>query len=306
MSRTTKQIIAMLGLLFVLVLGCGAYTVIEPTRADNQASYREWQSVERGAELFAQNCRTCHGNTGEGGIGPRLNIEANRPADDPVLLEELRDRYAMTITCGRIGTFMPAWGQTLTMGGASISLGGSLTDQQIQHLTALITSAEHSEKGWEEAGVLAEEIDHELELQGLPPPEAVTVTNIGPCLNNGSILPSSIYKAILTPAAPATPPPDATPETAPTLVALNIEFDRDFLLVPAGEPFQIILDNQDANIPHNVSIYTDSSLAEGLFIGEIFNGIATMTYDIDPLDAGDYYFQCDVHPNMNGALSAVE
>jgi mono/diheme cytochrome c family protein/plastocyanin len=303
MSRTTKQIIAMLGLAFVLILGCGAYTVIEPTRADNQEDYRVWQSVERGAETFAQNCRTCHGNSGQGGVGPPLNIEANRPEDNPVALEALRDRYAHTITCGRVGTVMPAWGQAIELGGASVSIGGSLTDNQIQQLVNLITSPQFSEKGWEEAAHLAEEIDHELEAQGFEPPEPVLVTNLGPCLD--PLIPGGV-NSLLTPQAPATPDPDATPETAPEIAAENSQsFTRDTMLVPAGEAFEVTFTNNEANVPHNWALYVSQG-GEAIAQGEIITGPASETIPVDALDPGDYFFVCDVHPNMTGTLSAVE
>jgi plastocyanin len=31
---------------------------------------------------------------------------------------------------------------------------------------------------------------------------------------------------------------------------------------------------------------------------------AVTTYDVPELEAGTYYFQCDVHPNMNGTVTA--
>ena len=91
------------------------------------------------------------------------------------------------------------------------------------------------------------------------------------------------------------------------IVALNVAFDVNCLVAPAGEPFEINFDNQDAGIPHNVAIYTDSSAATSLFVGETFNGVDQRAYAVDPLDAGSYFFRCDVHPTtMTGTLAAVE
>ena len=28
----------------------------------------------------------------------------------------------------------------------------------------------------------------------------------------------------------------------------------------------------------------------------------TVTIDVSALDAGEYYFQCDIHPDMNGSV----
>ena len=54
--------------------------------------------------------------------------------------------------------------------------------------------------------------------------------------------------------------------------------------------------------PHNVAIYRDESAEESLFVGDLVDGPTTATYDVPALDAGDYYFRCDVHPAMNGTL----
>ena len=96
------------------------------------------------------------------------------------------------------------------------------------------------------------------------------------------------------------PPPcePSGPELAVT--AKDISFDTDCLAAPAGEAFAIAFDNQDS-VPHNVAIYTEQG-GEPLFQGEVFPGPAQQTYDVDPLEEGQYYFQCDVHPNMNGTF----
>ena len=40
--------------------------------------------------------------------------------------------------------------------------------------------------------------------------------------------------------------------------------------------------------------------------GEIITGVASETIPVDALDPGDYFFQCDVHPQMTGTLTAAE
>lgn len=78
-------------------------------------------------------------------------------------------------------------------------------------------------------------------------------------------------------------------------------FDTNCLAVPAGEAFEIVFDNRDTD-EHNVAIYPDEG--EPLFRGEIFAGVETKTYDVPAIEAGTYRFQCDVHPEMNGAFIA--
>jgi plastocyanin len=86
-------------------------------------------------------------------------------------------------------------------------------------------------------------------------------------------------------------------------VAQNIAFDVQTIELPPEEAVTITMDNRDAGTPHNISIYSDESLGEVLFQGELVTGPATIPYEVGPFPAGEYYFQCDVHPNMNGAVT---
>ena len=100
----------------------GAATAIAtPTPAspvtDNAYTYIANNDV---LTLFAQNCATCHGANGGGTtIAPPLNSDELRAR----LSEE---QIRSTITNGRPGTAMPAW-------------GGYLTPEQIYQLTELVT-----------------------------------------------------------------------------------------------------------------------------------------------------------------------
>ncbi len=92
------------------------------------------------------------------------------------------------------------------------------------------------------------------------------------------------------------------PGGGPTVVAQNIAFDTQTLDLPPEAVATITFDNRDAGTPHNISIYSDESLGETLFQGEIVTGPATIPYEVGPFPAGEYYFHCDVHPNMNGTV----
>jgi nitrite reductase (NO-forming) len=101
-------------------------------------------------------------------------------------------------------------------------------------------------------------------------------------------------------AAAAACEPDGTKLT---LIAHNTVFDEECLAAPAGKPFTIAFDNQDPGIPHNVAIYTDDTASTALFTGELVSGPAKMTYKVPALDAGTYFFRCDVHPTtMTGTF----
>ncbi len=81
------------------------------------------------------------------------------------------------------------------------------------------------------------------------------------------------------------------------ITAQDVEFDMDTITVPAGANVTVNFDNMDDGIPHNVAVYTDSSAVEEIFVGEIIDGPAEITYTFTaPEEPGTYYFQCDIRP----------
>ncbi len=88
------------------------------------------------------------------------------------------------------------------------------------------------------------------------------------------------------------------------LVAKNVAFDTTSLTAPADKPFAIAFDNQDSGVQHDVQIF-DNEARSGtpVFDGKIITGVAKITYDVQALSAGTYYFHCVVHPTtMKGTL----
>ena len=168
--NTSKQVNVMIGLMFVTLIGVFLYFIWDDIRAEDATEKQIVENAERGARLFSQNCRSCHGLNGLGPLenvnlpGLPLNQEVNRP-DELSELMTRQSRMLDTIRCGRVGTLMPAWAE---------DQGGPLNDFQIQQLVALITGAMPgldvpdnrnavSEKAWEAA---VEEADH-IDIQGL-------------------------------------------------------------------------------------------------------------------------------------------
>jgi plastocyanin len=89
-----------------------------------------------------------------------------------------------------------------------------------------------------------------------------------------------------------------------TLTAQNLAFDTDTIDLPAGQPSTITFHNEDPAQQHNIAIYASADdLSEPLFRGDIITGPDTVTYEIPALEPGEYYFQCDVHPAMNGTVT---
>lgn len=103
-----------------------------------------------------------------------------------------------------------------------------------------------------------------------------------------------------------TEPPDGGGGVVATIVAFNLQFDPTTFTVPAGEASVVTMDNQDGGIPHNLAVYTDDSATESLFVGETVTGPTTVDYELPALDAGEYFFRCDVHPTtMFGTVTAA-
>lgn len=104
------------------------------------------------------------------------------------------------------------------------------------------------------------------------------------------------------PSAGGSSAPDgsAAPGDAIVIVAKDLAFQPTEVTVPADEPVEIVLDNQEA-APHNIAI-SDASGAS-VFKGEIVSSIQ-VTYAVPALAAGSYPFICEVHPDMKGTITA--
>lgn len=86
--------------------------------------------------------------------------------------------------------------------------------------------------------------------------------------------------------------------------AENIAFDTSCIEVPAGQAFKIEFTNKDT-APHDVAIWDSSSKGTNIFTGDpVSEQNKTVTYDVPALDAGEHYFECTIHPNMNGKVVA--
>ena len=180
--NTQKQIGLIVVLFFLMVGGCTAYTAIDlPHRAVIQADYQHDQSVERGALLFANNCRTCHGIRGQGGVGLPLN-KPDFQNQDPLVLAATRGLLTTTLNCGRAGTRMPAWLNTN---------GGSLNSEQLVHLMDLITepvdpsgkylddTGQPTSRGWSEAVGFAHNLNRESSaLVGGDSPDTIAKSHL--------------------------------------------------------------------------------------------------------------------------------
>jgi len=113
--------------------------------------------------------------------------------------------------------------------------------------------------------------------------------------------------AIATPTnhQPSVPPPAASCSpsgAALTVSAQNIAFNTNCLAAPANTAFTLQFTNNDSGTPHNVEIFTNSSATTRLGGAtgptDILVGPGSVTYKVDALPAGSYFFRCDIHPQQ--------
>ncbi len=100
-----------------------------------------------------------------------------------------------------------------------------------------------------------------------------------------------------TPGASPTPPAGDVFEV---LMIPVISFNVDEIAVPAGTEVTVSFDNQDTGQLHNWAVYTDDSASEAI-AGDNENICAapcTGEVTFGPLDPGEYFFRCDVHPTL--------
>lgn len=99
-----------------------------------------------------------------------------------------------------------------------------------------------------------------------------------------------------------TEPPTQAEKESVEVSADALAFDTQRLVFPAGIPVEIIFENRETE-SHNIEIFEGSEASGSpVFRGDIFAGPETRTYQVPTLEAGSYYFQCQVHPFMNGTL----
>lgn len=92
----------------------------------------------------------------------------------------------------------------------------------------------------------------------------------------------------------------AVTDGAVELSAADLAFDANVIQAPAGEAFTISFTNNDT-APHNVAVYVEQG-GDEIVKGEVINEGQTVEVEVPALDAGEYFFVCDVHPDMTGSV----
>ena len=89
------------------------------------------------------------------------------------------------------------------------------------------------------------------------------------------------------------------------LVAQGLAFDTETIEVTAGEPTPAELTNEDTAV-HNLVIFDnpDEASGEELFTSPDVDAGSSESFEIDPLDEGEYFFHCAYHPQMEGTVNS--
>jgi mono/diheme cytochrome c family protein len=119
-----KKVLIGLALTLIIAVFIPAYWVNESARQSAALAQQKHEAMARGAKIFTTNCARCHGQAGEGLVGPALK--------GTQLDEEALEKV---ISRGRPDTIMPAW---------AAEDGGPLRKNQIRDLVTFI-------KNWDSA-----------------------------------------------------------------------------------------------------------------------------------------------------------
>ncbi len=140
-------------LAWLVVILFSAYFSLDGLRMGLAEKHHTEQLIERGMEIYANNCAVCHGPLGEGVVGPALNRKELRGN-----ARENKDIYDMiyrAVELGRPGTTTPHWERLPDGRWASFTAmptwgseqGGPLNRQQLMAVVTFIMEGDWSKVG---------------------------------------------------------------------------------------------------------------------------------------------------------------
>jgi mono/diheme cytochrome c family protein/uncharacterized cupredoxin-like copper-binding protein len=276
--------------------------------------------VARGYDLYINNCASCHGENGEGGIGPPLNNQDKlynavtadgKPGSghfNPNYLArvlEVGGRYV----CGDAKSLMPAW----------LAPAGPMNYRQVEELIAFLVASDEVEFEWPlEGHHTTGEVEHRTVAGWRDPDYVPDPAQPTPpaCWRNpsGQIGGSAPTTDSGSAAAIENPGTADAPRVIKLLANAALQFtDADGVLVTdipvkAGEVVRFEVDNT-AGYSHNFRIGTDEELSVPNAVGE--GGIpdwetGVQTYDWTVPSEGELKFGCTVpghYSLMQGTFS---
>lgn len=144
-SPIAKIALSILALVVALVILLFV-TVTEDARMAAQTASWEGRSIEKGADLYANNCANCHGADGKGlpSVAPALHSKYffTQRLDDVGWAGSLEAYISLTLHAGRPSKVNSQWAQVMPTWGTEF--GGPLRDDQIDHITAYLLNWEES------------------------------------------------------------------------------------------------------------------------------------------------------------------
>ena len=148
-----KIIIGTVAFMLTMIL-LGFYSLLEPARLQNFTDARLGRQTEKGAEIFLNNCSTCHGLEGKAencvdAAGEAISCKGLPLNNAQLVCGDKTDRMnargwigtkeafiQSTITAGRAGGVMIAWSQ---------DFGGPLQDNEVVAATKYVLNFENEE-----------------------------------------------------------------------------------------------------------------------------------------------------------------
>jgi mono/diheme cytochrome c family protein len=300
-------------------------------RLEREADVQYVTDVERGYELYQANCAECHGEQGQGGVGPPLNDQTKLynalTADGDPGTGHLNPNYINTVltvggryVCGDPNSVMQAWREP----------NGPLNYRQVEELIAWITASDDIVFEYDPAAHgaaaspaadMADPAAHEgaVTVRGWRDPDWTPAP--------GSSPPPACWRPYENEAfaSSATPPPvePITPGTAdaPRVIQIKATSSLSFtdaegsqlgqIAVLPGETVQFEIENQ-AGFDHNFYIGTDDQLSvpnatTDVGIPNWTEGIQTITWTVPEGDG--LRFGCTVpghYSTMNGDIAFQE
>lgn len=275
------------------------------TQQDQQAGASADQyklTLQRGAALFGQYCASCHGYLGQGIGGPQLN-------NNPNVNKLTNDDITRIISAGVPSSFTNLAGTSYQMPAWSDRYGGSLTDDDISYLVALIRSSDPAYRATNNL----ENINGFTYVLGT----LSNSTQVAQYHEQATAVASGSKKP------PATQFTDLTSQAAIQIEAQNSTTNSSgygwFAVGATAQP--VGGDNADIIIKAGTTVTWSNKLSsaphsvvEGVppQVGKDFGDPTKLllpgsadTYSFKFLKPGDYPFYCGVHPSMIGWITVV-
>jgi mono/diheme cytochrome c family protein len=130
--------------LVITLVVVGFQTVIEEPRMAAQNANWEGRAIEKGADIYNNNCYTCHGTQGQGApnVAPPLNSKHffEKRITEIGFSGSLRNYIKGVVAAGRPVKSRPEWAQVMPTWGQRY--GGPLRDDQVEQVTAYVLNWE--------------------------------------------------------------------------------------------------------------------------------------------------------------------